>query len=82
MFTVLTTPGYDRDYRKLPAQIQEHVDQQVQRLRLDPHHPSLRAHKRAGENEVWQSRITRNYRLYFLMEGDIITLLAVGPHEK
>ena len=81
-FTILTTPGYDRDYQKLPARIQGNVDQQVLRLRLNPHHPSLRTHKRRGEGEVWQARITQSYRLFFRMEGNTITLLTIGPHEK
>lgn len=82
MFKVFFTPAYDRAYDKLPATIQQAVDDQIQRLRIDPRHPSLRTHKRRGEGEVWQARITRDYRLFFHMQSDTITLLDVHVHDK
>jgi len=75
-------PNFKRDYRKLPAAIRDRVDKTLRLLGVNPRHPSLRAHKREGEDDIWQARVTQNYRLYFQMEGDTITLLAVGPHEK
>ena len=79
---LIYSPGYLRAYRKLTPEIRELVDKQCAILAIDPHYPSLRTHKRRGEGEVWQARITGNYRLFFTMEGDTITLLTVGPHEK
>lgn len=82
MYTLVFTASYDRAYEKLPPQIQKKADQQIQRLRHNPYHPSLRTHKRRGEARVWQARITRDYWLYLQMEGNIITLTAVGLHEE
>lgn len=76
------TVGFLRCYEKLTLDIRNQIDKQLALLASDPHHPSLRTHKRRGEDDVWQARITRSYRLYFKMEGDIITLVSVGPHDK
>lgn len=82
MYDVLNTPAYDRAYKKLPAEIQRRTDEQVLRLRIDPFHPSLRTHKRRDDPNVWQARVTLNYRLLFRLEGNAIVLLTVMSHEK
>jgi len=79
---VVRTPRFDRAYNKVPLPIQSQAIKQLLLLEENPHHPSLRTHKRRGEEGVWQARITRDYRVYFLMESDTITLLDIGPHEK
>lgn len=81
-YSLLFTPAFDRAYKLLPAAMQRKADNRILQLSENPHHPSLRTHKRRGERDVWQARITRSYRLYFRMEGQILTLLWVGPHEK
>ena len=82
MYTVLPTPQFARAYKRLGAQIQDQVDKTIELLILDPLHPSLRSHKRKDDKTVWQARVTRSYRLLFQMEGNVITLLSVFPHEK
>ena len=79
---LIYTDGFSRAYRKLPAAVRRQVDTQLLLLCANPHHPSLRTHKRRGEGEIWQARIPRSYRLFYLRQGESITLLTVGPHEK
>ena len=75
-------PAFLKNYKELSAELREQLDKQLAFLAIDPHHPSLRIHKRRGEKDIWQARITQSYRLFFRMQGDTIILLAVGPHEK
>ncbi len=82
MYTIVASPAFTRDYRKLPDEVRRQVDRQILRLRDDPHHPSLRTHKHRGEGDLWQARITKNFRLYFSMAGDVLLLEGVGPHDK
>jgi hypothetical protein len=42
----------------------------------------LRTHKRQGEENLWQARVTRGYRLYFELHSNAIHLIDIGPHEK
>ena len=82
MYAVIPSPQFRRAYRKLDTPLQNEVDRTIGLLSDNPRHPSLHTHKRRGKGEVWQARVTRNCRLYFLMEGDTLTLISVGPHEK
>lgn len=79
---LIATKQFWRGYDKLPESIQGQVDRTLTLLEENPHHPGLRIHKRQGEKDVWQARVTRNYRLYFQMEGETITLLSISAHEK
>jgi mRNA-degrading endonuclease RelE of RelBE toxin-antitoxin system len=82
MYEIVFSAPYDRYYRKLTPELQRQTDAAVQQLRLDPRHPSLHTHKRKGQTNIWQARVTRTHRLFFLLENDVITLLSVEPHEK
>ena len=82
MYTIVPTPQYLRAYQKLSREIQLRADKAHELLKDNPKHPSLHTHKRKGEDGVWQARVTRSYRTYFHLEGDVITLLEVIPHEK
>ncbi len=76
------TPRFLWSYHKLPLIIREQTDRCLELLGENPRHPSLRTHKRAGESNLWQARVTRDFRLFFELCGDTITLIDIGPHEK
>lgn len=82
MYTIVPSPQFEKEYGKLELQVQRQIDKSLGLLRENPHHPSLRTHKRRGEGNIWQARVTRDYRLYFEMEGEVIRLLSVTSHEK
>ena len=77
-----STHKFKRSYKKLPEDVQRKTDQMLALLDENPHHPSLRTHKRKGEEGVWQARLTRDYRIFFLMDGETLTLLDVVAHPK
>jgi mRNA interferase RelE/StbE len=79
---VVYSPTFLKAYQGLSRDLRDQVDKQLALLISNPHHPSLRTHKRRGEKDVWQARVTRSYRLFFSLEADTIVLLTVGPHEK
>ena len=45
-------------------------------------HPSLRAKKYDEGKNRWQVRITRDWRLYFLIENDTYILQDMTRHPK
>jgi hypothetical protein len=45
-------------------------------------HPSLRVKKYDEARQIWQGRVNRSWRFYFLIEGDRYYLLDVIPHPK
>lgn len=78
----LTGPAR-KDFRALEARLQKQVEKQFRLLRQDLRYPSLNAKKyqQAGEG-VWQARVNRDYRFYFLIESDTYVILRIIPHPQ
>ena len=73
---------FQKDYLKLPEEIQEKTDKQIRRLADGGFsYPSLRVKKIVGEEKVWEASITMNYRMVFYLEEDLVTLLRIGIHD-
>ena len=45
-------------------------------------HPSLRAKKYGGTDDIWQARVNRNWRFYFRIVGDTYVIVEIIPHPK
>lgn len=75
------TPHFKRNYQKLPKEIQRAFDKQLVHLLSNFRHPSLRAKKYDEKRNLWQARVTRNYRFYFEIKADGYTLHEIQPHE-
>jgi mRNA-degrading endonuclease RelE of RelBE toxin-antitoxin system len=82
VFTLFTTPNFDRAYSKVTPQVRKQAERQILRLQRNPRHPSLDHKKMLSRPGIWGARINRDYRILFLMEGEVITLLSIHPHEK
>ena len=54
-----------RALQKFPESIQETFYKQVEFLKNDIRHPSLRAKKYDEATDVWQARVTGDVRFYF-----------------
>ena len=60
--------------REFPKEIREIFYKQIEYLRKDLRHPSLRAKKYGGTTDVWQARVTDTVRFYFQIAGDTYRL--------
>jgi len=69
-------------YHSLSKEIQKKVDKQITYLCRNLLHPSLRTKKYDKKKDIWQARVDRNYRFYFLIKGDTYILLEIKPHPK
>lgn len=76
------TQNFTKKYLKLPKNIQRKTDKQLIFLSQNLHHPSVRAKKIAGFNDVWEGRVDRFYRFVFIIEKDTIILTRIGPHDE
>ena len=70
-----------RALRKFPQEIQEAFYKQVEFLKYDIRHPSLRAKKYDEGTDIWQARVTKNVRFYFRPQGDVYILLSIRKHK-
>ena len=75
-----TTRPFDRDYAEMSSGIKERVDKQLALLLANPHHPSLGLKRIRGTDDLWEVRITRNYRMTLQVVGDTYLLRRLGPH--
>jgi len=66
----------------LPADVRKAFFKQVKFLERNLMHPSLRAKKYDESIRLWQARVNKSWRFYFLIHGDIYYIVAIIPHPK
>lgn len=71
-----------RDYRDASVSIQRAFEKQVDFLLGDIRHPSLRAKKYDEALGIWQARINRSFRFYFLIHEDTYYIFSITKHPK
>ncbi len=76
------TSRFDRDLAGAPPAIQRAFEKQLRFLLRDFRHPSLQAKKYELARGIWQARVTQSWRFYFMIDGEVYTLLAIIPHPK
>ena len=59
-----------KSYAEAPGAVQKAFDTQARLLADNLHHPSLRAKKYEGTDDVWQVRVNRDWRFYFMIARD------------
>ena len=76
------TAKASREYERLPLAISKAFGKQLRFLLLNIGHPSLHAKKYNETLDVWQGRVTRDWRFYFTIDGDEYVVLSIIPHPK
>lgn len=79
---VVLTRRAARDLHALPVRLQSTARKQLALLAANLRHPSLRAKKYEGEDNLWQGRINRDYRFFFTIHKDTYLILTIVPHPK
>lgn len=72
---------FKKDYKKLPGEIKEKVDKQMEFLLKNPNHPSLNLHPIRGTKGIWEGYVDYQYRFTFEIESDYYILRKVGSHD-
>jgi plasmid maintenance system killer protein len=68
--------------RSTPAPVRQAFEKQLGHLVADLRHPSLRAKKYDEAKDIWQARVNRDWRFYFVIERDVYRIEDVIPHPK
>ncbi len=71
-----------RNYRNLPEFLQKTADKQFSFLLKNFRYPSLHAKKYDEAKDVWQARISGDYRFYFRIRGDCYEIVSIIKHPK
>lgn len=75
------TEKFKKQFKKLPSPIQKQVDKQIIFLTKDYRHPSLKSRKMGGSS-IFEARISKGYRMRYLIDNQSIIMLTVGPHDE
>ena len=70
------------DYTDAPPAVQKAFDKQVKILLENSRHPSLHTKKYDESRNIWQARVNRDWRFYFVITGDTYLILNIIPHPK
>jgi hypothetical protein len=73
---------FDRSFSDAPEKIQKQCIKQIALLARDLRHPSVRAKKYDESRGLWQGRVNRHWRFYFVMDGEGYHMIDVMAHPK
>jgi mRNA-degrading endonuclease RelE of RelBE toxin-antitoxin system len=76
------TERADKDYAALRPEIRKAFAKQLTFLLNHLGHPSLHAKKYDESRDIWQARVNRSWRFYFVIRGDEYVILSITPHPK
>jgi mRNA-degrading endonuclease RelE of RelBE toxin-antitoxin system len=65
-----------------PPSVRKAFRKQLHFLADNLHHPSLRAKKYDEARDLWQARVTKDWRFYFRIVGDTYRLEDIKKHPK
>lgn len=71
---LLYSPRFQKQYRYAPLSVKKAFDKQAKLLVQDLRHPSLHAKKYDEARDIWQARVTRDWRFSFSIEWDTYDL--------
>ena len=75
-------PKFKKNFKTFPKEIRKKFYKQANYLLQNLRHPSLRAKKYDKSRGIWQARVDKAVRFYFLIEGDTYILLEIKRHSK
>jgi mRNA-degrading endonuclease RelE of RelBE toxin-antitoxin system len=76
------TSHFVRAYAKAPGDIQAAFGKQSLLLLQNLRHPSLHSKKYDEGRGRWQARVTKDWRLYFVIQDDTYVLQDITRHPK
>ena len=65
-----------------PRNVQRAFEKQLRFLVNNLLHPSLHAKKYDESNDLWQARVTKDWRFYFTIADDTYRIEKIIPHPK
>lgn len=74
------TQTFIRLYKKLPAELKERTKKTLELLQSNPAHPSLGHKKMASQENIFELRVSKNYRITYQKIGDTAYLRKIGTH--
>ncbi len=74
------TERFKKDFERLPRDIQVKLPPVLERFLANSRHPSLHVKKMEGVRDIWELRVTDNYRITFQFVREGVLLRRIGTH--
>lgn len=74
------TPKFEENLKIFPESIRKKFYKQVHYLKNNLSHPSLHSKKYDETRDIWQARVDKNIRFYFIIKNDAYVLLNIRYH--
>lgn len=78
---IIYHPDFQKAIKRFPTSIKNKFEKQAVYLLTNIRHPSLHAKKYEESTGVWQARVDKGVRFYFLIEKDVYILLDIKYHD-
>ena len=75
------TDTFIRLYKKLPLEVKERIKKSLELFQTNPSHPSLGHKKMAGQEDIFEIRVSQNYRITYQRIADTAYLRKIGTHD-
>ena len=75
------TERFVNDFQRLPADIQARAAKALEFFLANQRHPSLHVKKMEGTPDVWELRVSDNYRITFQFVREGVLLRRIGTHD-
>jgi hypothetical protein len=69
-------------YERLPRRVQQRARMAYQLWMANPDHPSLHFKRVDEEEPIYSARVTEDYRVLGLLEGDTVIWYWIGRHDE
>ena len=79
---IFYSPHFNRNFNNFSLEIRQKFEKQIDYLLNDIRHPSLRAKKYDETRGIWQARVDKGVRFYFLINNNTYILLDIEKHSK
>jgi mRNA-degrading endonuclease RelE of RelBE toxin-antitoxin system len=76
------TKSFRKRLGDLPTSVQEQADKAYALWQEDPYHPSLQFKRVSQKQPIYSARVSINYRVLGLLEGDHIYWYWIGAHDE
>lgn len=77
----IETARFKKAYRVLPDEAKERLKKALSMLGSNIRYPSLQAKKIKGARDIWEARVSLDYRITFQIVSDCLILRNVGHHD-
>ncbi len=82
MINIYFTNRFKKSHKSAPKNVQKAFKKQIRYLSEDLRHPSLYAKKYDESLNMWQVRVNRSWRMYFVIDENTYYLVDMTEHPK